>query len=35
MLSELKAKKTDYKTGFWNANSVLLGGLGQDPIVNG
>ncbi|XP_067664459.1 coiled-coil domain-containing protein 87-like [Haliotis asinina] len=30
-VQELKALKTEYKEGFWNVNSVLLGGLGKDP----
>ncbi|XP_046358594.2 coiled-coil domain-containing protein 87-like [Haliotis rufescens] len=30
-VEELKALKTEYKEGFWNVNSVLLGGLGKDP----
>jgi hypothetical protein len=25
----------EYKEGFWNVNSVLLGGLGHDPVLPG
>ncbi|EDO46117.1 predicted protein [Nematostella vectensis] len=32
-LTELKTQKTDFQPGFWNANSILLGGLGKDPII--
>ena len=34
-LVELKSLKTDFKPGVWNVNSVLLGGLGNEPEVNG
>lgn len=34
-LAELKLLKTDYKPGVWNVNSVLMGGLGNEPEVNG
>lgn len=30
-MAELRTIKTEYKEGFWNANSVLMGGLGKDP----
>ncbi|GFO24604.1 coiled-coil domain-containing protein 87 [Plakobranchus ocellatus] len=30
-MAELRSIKTEYKQGFWNANSVLMGGLGKDP----
>lgn len=33
-LAELKLLKTDYKPGVWNVNSVLMGGLGNEPEVN-
>lgn len=32
MINDLKAKKFEYYEGFWNPNTVLLGGLGNDPI---
>eukprot|EP00794_Sanderia_malayensis_P013709 gene13709-15137_t len=31
-LGELQAQKDEYQSGYWNANSVLLGGLGKSPI---
>ncbi|XP_057308857.1 coiled-coil domain-containing protein 87-like isoform X2 [Hydractinia symbiolongicarpus] len=31
---ELRAVKTKYEEGFWNVQTVLLGGLGKDPSVN-
>ena len=34
-MSELKTLKKEYKAGVWNANSIFLGGLGKDPIING
>ena len=34
-LAELKSIKTEYQPGVWNANSVLLGGLGNEPDVDG
>lgn len=34
-LAELQNKKSEYKQGFWNANSVLMGGLGKDPLLDG
>ncbi|RUS82792.1 hypothetical protein EGW08_009456 [Elysia chlorotica] len=30
-IAELRTIKTEFKEGFWNANSVLMGGLGRDP----
>lgn len=33
--AELKSLKSEYKPGVWNVNSVLLGGLGNEPDVNG
>ncbi|XP_041374229.1 coiled-coil domain-containing protein 87-like [Gigantopelta aegis] len=32
-LNELKAQKNEYKEGYWNCNTVLIGGLGKDPVV--
>eukprot|EP00794_Sanderia_malayensis_P013699 gene13699-15127_t len=34
-LGELQAQKDEYQSGYWNANSVLLGGLGKSPIGEG
>ena len=34
-LEEMKSQKTEYKEGFWNVNTVLLGGLGKDPVLEG
>ena len=34
-MQELKALKTEYSDGFWNANSVLMGGLGHEPYIDG
>jgi len=34
-LMEIKAKKEHYIRGVWNANSVLLGGLGKYPDLDG
>ena len=31
----MKTQKNEYKEGFWNVNTVLLGGLGKDPILEG
>ncbi|XP_020621129.1 coiled-coil domain-containing protein 87-like [Orbicella faveolata] len=33
-LAELKSIKTEYQPGVWNVNSVLLGGLGNEPDVD-
>ncbi|XP_014781936.1 coiled-coil domain-containing protein 87 [Octopus bimaculoides] len=30
-VDELRRKKTQYEDGFWNAETILLGGLGSDP----
>ena len=27
--------KSTYESGYWNVNSVALGGLGKDPDVDG
>ncbi|XP_033125153.1 coiled-coil domain-containing protein 87-like [Anneissia japonica] len=32
-LNELKSKKTEFTSGMWNVNSVMLGGLGNDPEI--
>lgn len=34
-LEELRAQKTEFKEGMWNVNSVMLGGLGKDPELQG
>lgn len=34
-LGELRVKKQEYTPGMWNAQAVLLGGLGKDPDVEG
>ena len=34
-LAELKSLKTEYQPGMWNVNSIFLGGLGNEPEVNG
>ena len=34
-LTELKLLKTEFQPGVWNVNSVLLGGLGNEPDVDG
>jgi hypothetical protein len=34
-LEEMRNAKMEYKEGFWNVNSVLLGGLGHDPVLPG
>lgn len=34
-LTEMRAKKQEYQSGMWNAQTVLLGGLGKDPDVEG
>ena len=34
-LEELKSQKTEFVEGFWNVNTVLLGGLGKDPVIEG
>lgn len=32
-IEEMKSQKNEYKEGFWNVNTVLLGGLGKDPVL--
>lgn len=34
-LAELKSIKTEYQPGVWNVNAILLGGLGNEPDVDG
>lgn len=34
-MAELREQKETYEPGFWNVNSVLLGGLGRDPHIVG
>lgn len=34
ILEELRKKKFSYEQGVWNSNSVLLGGLGNDPVID-
>ncbi|KAI1888116.1 hypothetical protein AGOR_G00181730, partial [Albula goreensis] len=34
-MDELKRKKQEFVTGVWNVNSVMLGGLGKEPILEG
>ena len=34
-LEEMRAIKLEYKEGMWNANCVLMGGLGKDPSIQG
>ena len=34
-LQELKNKKTEFQSGMWNVNSILMGGLGNDPEIEG
>ena len=34
-IEEMKSQKNEYKEGFWNVNTVLLGGLGKDPVLEG
>ena len=31
----MKSLKTNYHPGLWNVNSILLGGLGNDPDIDG
>eukprot|EP00116_Pleurobrachia_bachei_P000369 sb/3460631/ len=35
VLSEMRAQKELFQEGYWNANSILMGGLGRDPEVDG
>ncbi|XP_075456813.1 coiled-coil domain-containing protein 87 isoform X2 [Ascaphus truei] len=32
-IADFRAKKQDFVPGMWNINSVMLGGLGTDPIL--
>ncbi|KAL8616651.1 hypothetical protein ACOMHN_031633 [Nucella lapillus] len=32
-VEEMRAVKNEYKEGLWNANCVLMGGLGKDPSL--
>ncbi|KAL0963002.1 hypothetical protein UPYG_G00348240 [Umbra pygmaea] len=34
-IEALKGQKQEYVTGLWNVNTVLLGGLGKDPELEG
>ena len=34
LIDELKKRKTSYETGVWNAQSILLGGLGKEPLLD-
>ena len=34
-IAEIRKLKEHYDTGYWNANSVLLGGLGKYPEIAG
>ena len=34
-LQELRSRKSEYTEGMWNVNSVLMGGLGNDPQLEG
>ena len=34
-IAEIRELKEHYDTGYWNANSVLLGGLGKYPHITG
>ena len=34
-LAELRSQKTEYKEGYWNCNTILIGGLGKDPVIEG
>ena len=34
-MEELKSRKSEYKPGMWNVNTVLMGGLGNDPEFEG
>lgn len=33
-LMAIMSQKNEFKPGLWNANSVLMGGLGQTPIID-
>ncbi|XP_071795069.1 coiled-coil domain-containing protein 87-like [Asterias amurensis] len=30
-MQELKTQKTEFQSGMWNVNAILMGGLGKDP----
>lgn len=32
-MKALQEQKAEYQEGFWNVNSVMLGGLGKDPVI--
>ncbi|XP_061173923.1 coiled-coil domain-containing protein 87-like isoform X4 [Saccostrea echinata] len=32
-IEELKQEKNKYEEGMWNVNSILMGGLGKDPVL--
>jgi hypothetical protein len=32
MIQDLKREKFTFEPGMWNANTILLGGLGNEPI---
>ena len=34
-MEEVRSAKSEFREGFWNASSVLLGGLGRDPDAEG
>ena len=34
-MEELKTQKAEYTPGLWNVNTVLMGGLGNDPELEG
>ncbi|XP_063302220.1 coiled-coil domain-containing protein 87 [Pelobates fuscus] len=34
-IADLRAEKQNYMPGMWNINSVMLGGLGSDPSLQG
>lgn len=34
-LEELKSQKSEFQEGLWNVNSVMLGGLGKEPVLEG
>ena len=31
----MRSQKAEYTEGMWNVNSVLMGGLGNDPQLEG
>ncbi|KAL3867400.1 hypothetical protein ACJMK2_044605 [Sinanodonta woodiana] len=32
-IEDLKKVKTEFKEGLWNVNSIMMGGLGKDPVL--